>query len=242
MILVKGINLSKKKNKSQNMLANNKYFYKTYSVNKKTMFNFKNINNFTIHPLKCSPDSSIKINNKEYRLFNKSFDVQAKKTKLEFLGSYANFIVAGVKKKKINPSIKCYNQKDLYKVLKPWGYEVWINGEKPTYALKKIFLKKNYKTSLQFHKKKIETNYLFKGSALLHYGLNDPRNKNGLEKVKIVKISKNSIINVKPYAIHRIEAKTNIVLYEVSTPHLNDVVRILDDTNRKDGRINSEHH
>jgi mannose-6-phosphate isomerase-like protein (cupin superfamily) len=242
MILVKGINLSKKKNKSQNILANNKYFYKTYSVNKKTIFNFKKINNFTIHPLKCSPDSFIKINNKEYRLFNKSFDVQAKKTKLEFLGSSANFIVAGVKKKKINPSIKCYNQKDLYKVLKPWGYEVWINGEKPTYALKKIFLKKNYKTSLQFHKKKIETNYLFKGTALLHCGLNDPRNKKSLEKVKIVKISKNSIINVKPYAIHRIEAKTNIVLYEVSTPHLNDVVRILDDTNRKDGRINSEHH
>ena len=46
MILVKGINLSKKKNKSQNILANNKYFYKTYSVNKKTMFYFKNINNF----------------------------------------------------------------------------------------------------------------------------------------------------------------------------------------------------
>jgi hypothetical protein len=46
---------------------------------------------------------------------------------------------------------------------------------------------------------------------------------------------------VKPFAIHRIEAKTNIVLFEASTPHLNDVIRILDDTNREDGRINFEH-
>ena len=242
MILIKGIKISKKKNKSENLLANDNYFYKMYSVNKQNIFNFNNINNFTLYPVKCSSNSLIKINNRKYRLFNKSFDIQSNKTKLEFLGSYANFIVAGVKKKRISPSIKCYDQKDLYKVLKPWGYEVWINGEKPTYALKKIFLRKNYKTSLQFHRKKIETNYLFEGRALLHYGLNDPRKKNILNRVKTIKISKDSIIHVKPYAIHRIEAKTNIVLYEVSTPHLNDVIRILDDTNRKDGRINSEHH
>jgi hypothetical protein len=241
MLLVKGITISKKKNKSKNLLANDNYFYKMYSVNKKNIFNFNNINNFTLYTVKCSSNSFIKINNRKYRLFNKSFDIQANKTKLELFGNYAKFIVAGIKKKRINPGIKCYNQKDLYKVLKPGGYEVWINGEKPTYALKKIFLKKNYKTSLQFHRKKIETNYLFKGTALLHYGLNDPRKKNILNRVKTIKISKDSIINVKPFAIHRIEAKTNIVLFEASTPHLNDVIRILDDTNREDGRINFEH-
>jgi hypothetical protein len=36
-------------------------------------------------------------------------------------------------------------------------------------------------------------------------------------------------------------AITDVVLMEVSTPHVDDVVRIEDDTNRPDGRIESEH-
>ena len=50
-----------------------------------------------------------------------------------------------------------------------------------------------------------------------------------------------SLIDVKPYNLHRIKALTNIKLYETSTNHLDDVVRIMDDSNRKSGRIQSEH-
>ena len=48
-------------------------------------------------------------------------------------------------------------------------------------------------------------------------------------------------MNVKNFAIHRIEAISDILLFEVSTPHLDDVIRLLDDNKRKDGKILKEH-
>ena len=52
--------------------------------------------------------------------------------------------------------------------------------------------------------------------------------------------SKSTLFN-KPNLIHRLEAQSNLTLYETSTPHLDDVLRIADDTNRKDGLITKEH-
>ena len=57
----------------------------------------------------------------------------------------------------------------------------------------------------------------------------------------IKNLNEGNYLNVNKYAVHRIKAKTNIMLYEVSTPHLADVIRISDDTKRDHGRINSEH-
>jgi len=48
-------------------------------------------------------------------------------------------------------------------------------------------------------------------------------------------------VDVPPNAVHRVEALTDIVLYETSTPHLDDVIRIQDDAARKNGRILTEH-
>lgn len=44
-----------------------------------------------------------------------------------------------------------------------------------------------------------------------------------------------------PLRKHRIIAKTDVILQEVSTPDVDDVTRIADDTGRGDGRIESEH-
>src|SRR5207244_12187069 len=49
---------------------------------------------------------------------------------------------------------------------------LWINGQHPCYALKKIFIKAGTKTSLQYHRFKQETNVLFEGLAKLHYKKN----------------------------------------------------------------------
>jgi len=38
-----------------------------------------------------------------------------------------------------------------------------------------------------------------------------------------------------------LKAISDILLYEVSTPHLDDVIRLADDKKRKDGRISTEH-
>ena len=55
------------------------------------------------------------------------------------------------------------------------------------------------------------------------------------------KLKKGTIINVYPKILHRIKALKNLTLYEVSSPHLKDVVRVQDDSSRISGHIKSEH-
>ena len=49
------------------------------------------------------------------------------------------------------------------------------------------------------------------------------------------------VIDVEPKTIHRIEAVTDLTLYETSTPHLDDVIRLQDDKSRESGLIQYEH-
>jgi hypothetical protein len=62
-----------------------------------------------------------------------------------------------------------------------------------------------------------------------------------LNNILTKKIKSGDYVNVKNYAVHRLRAITDIMLYEVSTPHLDDVIRISDDQQRNNGRISSEH-
>lgn len=142
--------------------------------------------------------------------------------------------------------------KNHKKVVKPWGYELWIVWLKDYHVLKKIFMKKDFKCSLQFHEKKYETNHLTFGKAkvLKNFHIN-PESTEEQARIKIENIdlikdySKNisapySFTNV-PGEIHRVFSLEDYTAYEVSTPELDDVIRITDDDNRKSGRINSEH-
>ena len=132
---------------------------------------------------------------------------------------------------------------DVYKVTKPWGYELWLNKQHLGYALKKIFIKQGTKTSLQYHRQKKETNVIYSGRALLHYKKNDGIDNDDArpEDIDSVLIESISAIDVSPSVLHRLEALTDILLYETSTPHLDDVIRVEDDSNRTNGRIASEH-
>ena len=132
---------------------------------------------------------------------------------------------------------------DIYRVTKPWGYELWLNGQHPGYAFKKIFIKAGTKTSLQYHQHKRETNLLFEGDALLHFKSkrNVPNDSITPNDVASAPLSTQQIVDVPPQIVHRIEAVTDIMLFETSTPHLDDVIRISDDTNRPDGRLENEH-
>lgn len=141
------------------------------------------------------------------------------------------------------PRLECKTEQWVKRVDKPWGYELWITGEDPAFAFKKIFLRAGNRTSLQFHERKQETNALFSGRAALHYQ-KDPAVR--LREVKPEHVARRALkapvaVHVLPLTLHRIEAVTDLVLYEVSTPQLDDVVRISDDTHRGDGRIESEH-
>ncbi len=111
----------------------------------------------------------------------------------------------------------------MKKILKPWGYEEILEKNK-FYVLKKLFMKKNKRCSLQFHKKKIETIFVISGSLYVFYGK--------LKKLKKKLLKKNQVITLKPYTIHRMLAKSDCFYLESSTTQLKDVVRLEDDYNR----------
>lgn len=118
-------------------------------------------------------------------------------------------------------------------VIKPWGKEVWLElNEK--YCYKRIYINAGYKTSYQYHEKKRETNYIIDGTAEVWL-----ENDDGVVEKKIMKAG--DYFNVTPPKKHRVIALTDIILQEVSTPEVDDVIRIEDDANRKDGKIDGEH-
>lgn len=118
-------------------------------------------------------------------------------------------------------------------VIKPWGKEVWLElNEK--YCYKRIYIDAGYKTSYQYHEHKRETNYIIDGTAEVWL-----ENDDGIVEKTIMKAG--DYFNVTPPKKHRVIALTDIILQEVSTPEVDDVIRIEDDTNRKDGKIDGEH-
>ena len=164
--------------------------------------------------------------------------------RLRVQGGEVRMLVAGTTQS--HPELKGLfftRHADLYKVEKPWGHELWINGQHPCYALKKIFIKAGTKTSLQYHNFKQETNVLFQGTAKLHYRANVqiPNDQVKAADTATVEIKPVSSVDVTPRTLHRFEAMTDILLYETSTPHLDDVVRVQDDSKRPDGRLEKEH-
>lgn len=130
-----------------------------------------------------------------------------------------------------------------YKVSKPWGYELWLNGQHPTFCAKKIFIKQGTQTSLQYHNFKEESNLIESGTAIL---VSQKNLEVPLDKVMPVDLQEQVVtgqqcIHVTPRTIHRLRAETDLHLFEVSTPFLDDVIRLHDDANRSNGRIESEH-
>jgi mannose-6-phosphate isomerase-like protein (cupin superfamily) len=130
------------------------------------------------------------------------------------------------------------------RVEKPWGHEIWLTGDpSKVFAFKKILLKASNKTSLQYHKFKRETNFILEGVADFHF---NPDSKIAAENFEAHSVSKARlqgpcVVDVYPGLVHRLEAVEDLLLYEVSTPELDDVIRISDDAGRASGRVTSEH-
>lgn len=138
--------------------------------------------------------------------------------------------------KQLGEKLKVTPLSKVKHVYKPWGFELWLSDATDLpFALKIIHLKAGSKTSLQYHDKKKESNCLIAGEIKLHY--EDPETK----KITSVKLGAGEVIQVLPPAIHRVEALTDVVLVEASTSELDDVVRLQDDYERPDGKIETEH-
>lgn len=106
------------------------------------------------------------------------------------------------------------------RVEKPWGHEIrWALT--PEYAAKVLVVEAGHALSLQFHREKDESSYLFSGRLRLITGA---RQDDLAERT----IEPGESWRNEPGSIHSIEALEDSVIFEVSTPQLDDIVRLED--------------
>jgi mannose-6-phosphate isomerase len=113
-------------------------------------------------------------------------------------------------------------------VIKPWGKEV-IWAETPDYVGKLLYINEGHKLSLQYHEEKEET------ILVISETLEITVSGHGRRGISTLKLSEGDTYHVTPTTIHRFAATcgTNVVLAEVSTNYLDDVVRLEDDYDRE---------
>ena len=107
---------------------------------------------------------------------------------------------------------------------KPWGFEL-LFAHTSKYAGKVIFVRKGHRLSLQYHKKKDETIYIYQGKALIQIGGSDGQLVSSAAEPGYC-------VRIPPLTRHRFEALEDTTFLEVSTPELEDVIRLKDDYGR----------
>ena len=106
------------------------------------------------------------------------------------------------------------------RVDKPWGYElIWAHADQ--YVGKVLFVRSGQALSLQYHEEKDESWLVQSGRALLELG------EVGAELTP-TEIGAGDAFRYKPGTVHRVTAIDDTTILEVSTPHLDDVVRLDD--------------
>lgn len=158
---------------------------------------------------------------------------------------------------------KAFNELSDYTVHKPWGSEQWF-VDTGVYVFKGIRMNAGFECSLQLHEQKIEVNLLMSGRAQLLLGQSATANaaiaehhkKGGNqanfsmpgEEVETLKKGIKSTV-VSPgegwkadvYDIHQVLSLETYYALEVSTPEVDDIIRLKDLYHRPGGRIESEH-
>jgi mannose-6-phosphate isomerase len=110
---------------------------------------------------------------------------------------------------------------DVRKVEKPWGYElIWAHTD--VYVGKVLFVKAGHSLSLQFHREKDEAWLVQSGRAKLELG------EVGDSVLNEEVIGPGAAFHYVPGTVHRVTALDDTTIVEVSTPHLDDVVRLED--------------
>ena len=158
-------------------------------------------------------------------------------------GGRATALVAGTETAHSNGrSITVARSNRHYRVSKPWGHELWFNEGHPA-CLKELFIRAGNRTSLHYHERKEETILVFSGRMRLVFKDQDGVDNDAVSADHLGKavLSPISAVHVPPGVLHRLEAVTDVLLYEAATPHPDDVIRVQDDTKRPDGRVASEH-
>jgi quercetin dioxygenase-like cupin family protein len=108
-------------------------------------------------------------------------------------------------------------------IQKPWGTEqIWANTAH--YIGKILTIKKACSLSYQFHQIKEETIYVMEGEIELEFEKDN--------KKQSIQLNVGDSFHIPPKMKHRMIAVQNCKVIEVSTPHLDDVVRLEDEYGR----------
>ena len=108
----------------------------------------------------------------------------------------------------------------MERVEKPWGYELrYVTTDR--YAGKVLFIKAGSQLSLQYHEVKDETILVQSGTLAFEVGGEDG-------KLERVELGPGEVYRITPGTRHRMIGVTDVDIVEVSTPELDDVVRLED--------------
>lgn len=112
----------------------------------------------------------------------------------------------------------------MRRIEKPWGFElVWAETDR--YVGKLLHIRAGTRLSLQYHRRKDETMLLQTGEVDLLL--------EGSDGVRVTRRLQEGVsVHIAPGRVHRLTAITDADVIEVSTPELDDVVRLADDHGR----------
>jgi len=107
------------------------------------------------------------------------------------------------------------------RVDKPWGHElIWALTD--VYCGKVLFVKAGHSLSLQFHRQKDESWLVQSGRARVELG------RAGETVLNEEVVTSGATFHYAPGTVHRVTALEDTTILEVSTPQLDDVVRLED--------------
>jgi mannose-6-phosphate isomerase len=111
-------------------------------------------------------------------------------------------------------------------VAKPWGHEtIWAQSDR--YAGKILHINAGHELSVQYHNRKDETVYLLSGEIVYRV------QQKGEDVMDDVQLKVGESFRITPGTIHQMAALTDCDVLEVSTPELDDIVRLSDKYGRE---------
>ena len=107
----------------------------------------------------------------------------------------------------------------MRRVAKPWGHEL-IFAENERYAGKVLHVEAGHSLSLQYHEKKDETLMVLEGEVTLTVDVDG--------QMRDIRLRPGDAHRIRPGVRHRLTADVPVDIVEVSSPELDDVVRLED--------------
>jgi mannose-6-phosphate isomerase len=116
---------------------------------------------------------------------------------------------------------------NVVRVPKPWGHEtIWAHAER--YVGKILHINAGHELSVQYHNKKDETVHLLSGEIV--YRVQKNANDDALDDVQL-RVGES--FRITPGTVHQMMAVTDCDVLEVSTPEVDDIVRLSDKYGRE---------